>query len=337
MADAHPWPTGEWRQILAGAMTGVEELLGMHGLDPSCQGGPAAVDAEDLFAFRVPPAFAARAHRPEGDDGILPQVLPHAAEMESRDGFTVDPVGELAHPPRGGLLQKYRGRALVMVTGACAVHCRYCFRRHFPYEGHTSPEDWRSAVETLAGDPSISEVILSGGDPLTVPDARLARMVADLWELRHLRRLRVHTRMPIVLPQRVDRALVRWLAASPVPLVVVVHVNHPSEIDADVERGLSVLDSVGVRLLNQSVLLRGVNDDAAILAELSEKLFDVRVTPYYLHMLDPVAGAAHFEVPETRALQIMGQLREVLPGYLVPRLVREIPGAPSKVPVELQD
>jgi len=271
------------------------------------------------------------------DTDELLGFLPVAAEVEPEEGFTTDPVGELESPPDGGLLQKYHGRALLMVTGACAIHCRYCFRRHFPYAEHTVAGVWQETLRHLSDDRSISEVILSGGDPLTVPDDRLSTMVGELAALPHLRRLRIHTRLPIVLPERVDESLVEWLSEVRLPLIMVVHANHPAEIDGEVRRGLAMLGSTGITLLNQSVLLRGVNDNAGLLADLGETLFEAGVLPYYLHMLDPVVGAAHFQVAEEEALEIMTRLRRLLPGYLVPRLVREVAGAPSKVPVELQE
>jgi EF-P beta-lysylation protein EpmB len=225
---------------------------------------------------------------------------------------------------------------LIVATGACAVHCRYCFRRHFPYaEHHAMGEGWQAALDCLAADPGIAELILSGGDPLTLPDARLAELARSAAGLPQLRRLRLHTRLPIVLPQRVDEALVGWLGAIPLPTVVVVHANHANEIDDDVRRALAVLRATGASLLNQSVLLAGVNDSAEALAGLSEALFDAGVLPYYLHLLDPVAGAAHFEVAEDAARGLLAEVTSRLPGYLVPKLVREVPGAPAKVSIDL--
>jgi EF-P beta-lysylation protein EpmB len=234
------------------------------------------------------------------------------------------------------VLHKYHGRALVMVTGACAVHCRYCFRRHFPYVDHAAAgAGFEASIARITADPGITEVILSGGDPLTVPDLRLEGLARSLAAIPHVRRLRIHTRLPIVLPQRVDADLARWLGGLGVPVVVVVHANHANEIDSDVRRALAALDATGVTLLNQAVLLAGVNDSADALADLSDTLFDAGVLPYYLHMLDPVEGAAHFEVSEEKARLLHTELIACLPGYLVPRLVREVEGAPSKVGVDL--
>lgn len=266
---------------------------------------------------------------------MLSQVLPVAVEDDEVPGFSANPVGELGLVNGHGVLSKYRGRSLVVATGACAIHCRYCFRRHFPYREEQSGDGrYLRALGTIAADDSIEEVILSGGDPLILPDDRLAELVGRITEIPHVRRLRIHTRMPVALPERVDEALVGWIAACRVPVVVVIHANHPREIDGTVERALGALDAAGVRLLNQAVLLRGVNDSVGAIEELSTRLFNCGVLPYYLHLLDRVAGAAHFEVNEDRALEIMESLRARLPGYLVPKLVREVEGAPSKITVK---
>ncbi len=336
MADrSNPWPAGEWRGILAEAVTDSATLDLRLRLDPA---GAAAADAEHQFPVRVPRGFLSRIPAGSAGDPLLLQIRPTAAENMTIEGFTDDPVGELQSRPSEGVLQKYRGRALLLVTSACAVHCRYCFRRHFPYDDHTmTGATWFQAIERISGDPELSEVILSGGDPLTVPDDRLSRLAREIATIPHIRRLRIHTRLPIVLPERVDEGLVGWISTLGLPLIMVVHTNHPREIDGDVRRALGVLRNAGVILFNQAVLLRGVNDSAEVLAELSEALIAVGVTPYYLHLLDRVQGAAHFEVPETEALGLVAELRQRLPGYLVPRLVREVPGAASKVPVELQE
>jgi EF-P beta-lysylation protein EpmB len=231
-----------------------------------------------------------------------------------------------------GVLHKYQGRVLLTATGACAVHCRYCFRRHFPYtDANPAADQWCAALAHIAGDKSITEVILSGGDPLTLSDRRLENFTRQLEVIPHVRRLRLHTRLPIVLPERVNDELRGWLGATRLKTVVVVHANHAQEIDASVRVALAHLKGAGVELLNQSVLLRGINDSADALARLSEVLFDAGVLPYYLHMLDKVQGAAHFEVDETAARSLMAELNRRLPGYLVPRLVREIAGSPGKV------
>ncbi|OGI52148.1 MAG: EF-P beta-lysylation protein EpmB, partial [Candidatus Muproteobacteria bacterium RIFCSPLOWO2_01_FULL_60_18] len=265
-------------------------------------------------------------------DPLLRQVLPLAEECLTAEGFGTDPVGDLAAMAAPGVLHKYQARVLLTVTGACAVHCRYCFRRHFPYaDANPATGQWHAALDYIAGDDTITEVILSGGDPLTLSDRRLAEFTRQLETIPHLRRLRLHTRLPIVLPERVNDELLAWLGDTKLKTVMVVHANHAQEIDASTRSALGELKAIGTELLNQSVLLCGVNDSADALAALSEKLFEAGVLPYYLHMLDKVQGAAHFEVNETAARQLMTELNRRLPGYLVPRLVREIPGMPGKV------
>jgi EF-P beta-lysylation protein EpmB len=284
--------------------------------------------------MRVPRAYARRMRRGDPADPLLRQVLPLAAEREQTPGFSSDPVGEHAARRGAGVLHKYRGRALLITTGACAVHCRYCFRRHFPYtEAHAADNEWEDAVKVIAGDTTLREVILSGGDPLTLTTNRLARLVHKLEAIPHVSRLRLHTRLPIVLPARVEDSLLELLARGRLKSVLVVHANHPNEIDDEVAAALARLAGAGIALFNQAVLLRGVNDDAAALTELSEVLFEAGVTPYYLHLLDRVQGAAHFEVDIDTARALHRQLRENLPGYLVPQLVQEVAGEPFKQPV----
>jgi L-lysine 2,3-aminomutase len=330
-----------WRQILADGVQSTEELLGLLGLDPETVAGPAGAVAAagGQFPVRVPRGFVARMTPGDPRDPLLLQVLPTARETEPVPGFTPDPLREAGVSPVPGLLHKYRGRVLVMVTGACAVHCRYCFRRHFPYGDHAlTGEAVERVAAYVAADPSVTEVILSGGDPLSLPDDKLAALVERLAGAPHLRRLRVHTRLPVVLPERVDDALVAWLEASAgrgLAPVVVLHANHPREVSAAVAAAVARLRRAGVTVLNQSVLLAGVNDHPDTLAELSETLFAAGVVPYYLHLLDPVAGAAHFEVGEERAVEVVRALSARLSGYLVPRLVREEPGAAGKVPRDL--
>jgi EF-P beta-lysylation protein EpmB len=304
-------------------------LLAALELDPAWL--PAAQAAARLFPLRVPRAFVARMRRGDPLDPLLRQVLPLAEECLTHSGFGADPVGDLAAMAAPGVLHKYAGRVLLTATGACAVHCRYCFRRHFPYaESRAGTDHWQAALDYLAQDQSLREVILSGGDPLTLSDRRLSEFIHAAADIAHLERLRIHTRLPVVLPERVTPELVRTLTSTRLATVVVIHANHANEIDDAVLGASARLRSAGVTLLNQSVLLRGVNDSADALANLSEKLFSLGVLPYYLHLLDRVQGAAHFEVPEDEARDLMAQLTARLPGYLVPRLVREVAGAPGK-------
>lgn len=319
-----------WQRELSEAISSPEELLQTLGLDRSLL--PAANKAAANFRLRVPRGYVARMRAGDPSDPLLRQVLPVERELDEMPDFTSDPLGEHAALRAPGLLQKYRGRALMITTSACAVHCRYCFRREFPYSEQTADSPrWRAALSEIGRDPSVEEVILSGGDPLSLSDARLKSLTDALATIAHVRRLRLHTRQPVVLPSRVDEGLLGWLKTVRIPTVFVLHVNHPNEIDAHVRAACEKLRVSGVTLLNQSVLLRGVNDDVEVLAELSCRLFDTGVLPYYLHVLDHVRGAAHFEVPEEEARAIAGQLAARLSGYLVPRLVREIYGAPAKV------
>jgi EF-P beta-lysylation protein EpmB len=319
----------DWQQSLANVITDPAELLSLLGLETKLLAP--AIAAAAAFRLKVPREFVARMQPGNAADPLLRQVLPLGEELAAVAGFQGDPLAEAAQTRAPGLLQKYRGRVLVIASGSCAVNCRYCFRREFPY-GDNTPDraQWQQLLELLAGDDSIEEVILSGGDPLVASNRRLQALLASLDELPHLRRLRIHTRLPVVIPARIDRELVDLLAGSRLASVMVIHANHANELDDHVQRAMALLADAGVHLLNQSVLLRGVNDSVTALTELSQRLFACRVLPYYLHLLDPVSGAAHFDVPEVQARQLVGAVGAGLPGYLVPRLVREIPGQPAK-------
>jgi EF-P beta-lysylation protein EpmB len=265
-------------------------------------------------------------------DPLLRQVLPLSEELAPEPGFVSDPVGEQRALRAPSLLKKYTGRALIITTAACPVHCRYCFRREFPYSKVAEDSQrFSQAIAAIASDSTIEEVILSGGDPLTLSDERLAQLTDALSGIAHVKRIRVHTRTPVVLASRVDEGLLGWVRGVQRPLIFVLHSNHPRELDEGVAGACARLREHGVVLLNQSVLLAGVNDDPEVLAALSRRLFEVGVLPYYLHLLDRVKGAAHFEVAEDRAVKIAGELAALLPGYLVPRLVREMAAAPAKV------
>ncbi|HEX8757449.1 MAG TPA: EF-P beta-lysylation protein EpmB [Steroidobacteraceae bacterium] len=319
-----------WQQELAEAITSVEELADALGLSPAQLG--AAPGAGRHFPLRVPRPFVARMRRGDPSDPLLRQVLPVAAELADVAQFVPDPVGESSAMRAPALLQKYRGRALLITTAACAVHCRYCFRREFPYAQQSGEAPrWGEALAEIAADSSLEEIILSGGDPLSLSNARLEGLTRSLGAIPHVRRIRVHTRQPVVLPSRVDEGLLQCLRATTRPIVFVLHVNHPNELDAQLAAACAKLRATGVTLLNQSVLLAGINDSLEVLSQLSLRLFDAGVLPYYLHALDPVSGAAHFAVPDPRARALAGQLAANLPGYLVPRLVREVAGAPAKV------
>jgi EF-P beta-lysylation protein EpmB len=317
-----------WQAELRDAVRDVAELAALLELPADVV--RARVAAASAFPLLVPRGFVARMRKRDPDDPLLLQVLPLAIENSVPAGYSGDPLGEqaVAHE---GLLRKYAGRALLIASGACPVHCRYCFRRWFPYQTQLAARaDWSSALAALRAAPDIEEVILSGGDPLSLSNRRLSTLLRMLETIPSLRRVRIHTRFPIMLPTRVDRGLLELLAATSLQTIVVVHANHAREIDSAVAGALQALRRNIDQLLNQSVLLRGVNDRADTLVALSERLFECGALPYYLHMLDPVAGAAHFVVEESLALELMQEMRAALPGYLVPRLVREIPGKPSK-------
>jgi EF-P beta-lysylation protein EpmB len=310
------------------------ELLQVLELDRCL--GPAHT-AAGCFPLRVPRGFVARMGRRNPHDPLLRQVLPLEDELHTAPGYVSDPVGDRTAIRAPGLLHKYHGRALLIATQACAVHCRYCFRRHFPYrDNHAAGNGWRTAMEYVASQPTIQEVILSGGDPLVLNDERLQNLVARLANIQHLKRLRIHSRLPVVIPERITNALLRSLTRTRLRTAVVIHINHPQEIDPKVHSALSRMRSSGIPVLNQAVLLRGVNDEVDTLMGLSTALFEAGVLPYYLHLLDKVQGAAHFAVEDTIALHLHRQLSAKLPGYLVPRLVRDAPGTSAKLPLEPQ-
>jgi EF-P beta-lysylation protein EpmB len=329
-ADAAP---ARWQRLWRDAVRDPRELLALVGLPELA--GRVSEAAAAQFPLRVPRGFVARMRPGDAADPLLRQVLPLDDEDRIVPGFVLDAVGDRAARGGTGIVHKYEGRALLVATGSCAIHCRYCFRRHFPYGEETAAAgQWREALAYLAADPGLSEVLLSGGDPLSLATPKLAEFTDALAGLPHVRRLRLHTRLPVVLPERVDDALLAWLSALPQQRVVVIHANHANEIDDRVARALAELRRAGATLLNQAVLLRGVNDGVEAQAALSERLFEAGVLPYYLHQLDRVAGTAHFEVPDAEALALHAALAARLPGYLVPRLVREVAGAPAKLPLE---
>lgn len=320
-----------WQTLLSQAITDPAELL--RELDLPLELLPATLLASGSFRLRVPRGFVARMRRGDRHDPLLRQVLPLGEEQDEVAGYVNDPLQELAAMPVPGLLHKYQGRVLLTTTGACAVHCRYCFRRHYPY-GEANPQrNQQQTLDYLRRHSEVSEVILSGGDPLTLSDGKLGQFTQALHGISHVKRLRIHSRVPVVLPERVDSGLLGWLHATRLQTVLVIHSNHPNEIDPAVQAAMQRLRTAGVSLLNQSVLLRGVNDQPDTLTALSERLIAAGVLPYYLHQLDPVRGAAHFAVTDDTAKLLINQLRDRLPGYLVPRLVREEAGQAAKTPV----
>ena len=327
-----PSSPSRWQQLWREAVRDPRELLALLGLDPAALGVSDAAAAQ--FPLRVPRGFVAKMRHGDPHDPLLRQVLPLDAEMKPMPGFSLDAVGDGAAKAADGVIRKYRGRALLIATGSCAVHCRYCFRRHFDYATETAAAgNWREAVDLIRADTDIDEVILSGGDPWSLSTAKLTELTDALTTVPHLKRLRVHTRLPVVLPERVDAPLLAWLRGLPWPMTVVLHANHANEIDCSVERACRALREAGVTLLNQAVLLRGVNDSVDALAALSERSHAAGVLPYYLHQLDRVQGSAHFEVHDDEARRLHAALAARLSGYLVPRLVREVAGDPGKRPL----
>lgn len=335
-ADLEVCIRGDWHRSLACAIRDPDELISRLGLDDALR-APARAAAE-RFPLLVPESYLQRMRPGDPDDPLLRQVLPAGDELQEAPGFVADPVGDAASKAAPGLLHKYAGRALLIATGSCAVHCRYCFRREYPYQDEPRRmDDWTPALQAIEADPSLHEIILSGGDPLMLTDARLAAIIERIAAIPHVRRLRVHSRLPIVLPDRVTPDLLDVLRGTRLTPIMVVHANHPAEIVGDCCDALAALVQSGVTTLNQAVLLRGVNDDADVLAALCERLIDVGVLPYYLHQLDRVRGGQHFETGIDRGLAMIEELRERLPGYAVPRYVREVAGERSKTPLESAD
>ncbi|AFJ02316.1 Lysyl-lysine 2,3-aminomutase [Methylophaga frappieri] len=321
--------TPNWQQELANAIHDPAELLNRLGLNHHTEVLTAAQTRS--FPLRVTQSYLSKMRFADITDPLLRQVLPLTDETLPAEGFLTDPVGDNAAIKSAGILQKYHGRALLLMTGACAIHCRYCFRRHFPYsESNPLASQWSQTCAAIAEDDTLTEIIMSGGDPLVINDRKLIQIVSDLEQIPHLKRLRIHTRLPLVLPKRITPGLLDLLRTTRLKVVMVIHANHGNEIDLQTATALGQLREAGCELLNQAVLLRGVNDNAKSLVELSERLSDAQVMPYYLHLLDKVAGAQHFDVTEQEGIAFIQQMRTKLPGYLVPRLVREIAGEPNK-------
>lgn len=318
-----------WSASLKKAIRSSNQLLEILGLPRDS----ASQLADKEFPVLAPREYVRRMRAGDPDDPLLKQVLGIHSEVTGQDGL-LDPVGDQAVQLIPGLLQKYRHRALLIVSGACAVHCRYCFRRHFPYQlAPKGLSGWQPALKRIAQDPSIEEVILSGGDPLSVRDEILAELMDWLNQIQHIRRIRIHTRFPVVIPGRICDRLIEWVSGSRCAVYFVLHFNHAAEIDSAIAEKTRRLRYAGATLLNQSVLLQGINDSLEAQRDLCKALIDLQILPYYLHQLDRVKGALHFEVSDDRAKAILDGLRRELPGYAIPQLVREIAGQPHKVPL----
>lgn len=321
--------TPDWKQQLSQAVSSIDQLLSLLKLNPDQLGISHSAAAQ--FALKVPYSFIARMRPGDPRDPLLLQVLPLAAEMVETQDYNHDPLHESQHNPVAGIVHKYANRLLLIISPVCAINCRYCFRRHFPYaENRQSKEQWQSALDYIRNDTTINEVIFSGGDPLTANDQFLAWLCEQIADIAHIKRLRIHTRLPVVIPARIDQRFLHWATATRLKTIVVLHINHANEIDAELATAIRKMVDAGIQVFNQTVLLRGINDSATILAQLSEALFDCGVVPYYLHLCDPVAGAQHFDLEEDIARHIYAQLQALLPGFLLPKLVREIPGKKSK-------
>lgn len=322
-----------WQKELALSFTDPKKLLEYLNL-------PAAVYAEDirarrLFPMRVPKHFADLMQPGDRDDPLLQQVFPSHAEFQSVAGFTTDPLLEQRNQTPG-LLHKYKSRALLIVKGGCAVNCRYCFRRHFPYADNSpSRHEWQHTLVAIDSDPNINEIILSGGDPLMAKDTQLANMAEHITTMPHIKRLRIHTRLPVVIPERINTEFLDWVGKLNLQRVMVLHINHANEVSAQLADKVRLLKECGVTILNQAVLLKGINDNTQAQVALSEALFEAGILPYYLHLLDKVEGAAHFDVDRQTAVKIMQGVIAELPGFLVPKLVREVGGESAKTPIDL--
>lgn len=319
----------KWQQILSDLITNPKDLTKYLGLNEADR--PASLMAQTQFPMKVPMPFIAKMNKADWNDPLLKQVWPAQQEELADSRYVTDPLAEAASNPIPGLLHKYHGRVLLTAAPHCAVHCRYCFRRHFDYEENApSRVLWQRCFDYINADSSIEEVILSGGDPLALADKQLSWLLDELESIDHITTIRIHTRLPIVIPQRVTEELVGVLSQRKIKLVMVIHCNHPQELCAQSNLSLNTLSANGVILMNQSVILKDVNDNTDCLVELSRKLFSVNVLPYYLHLPDEVAGTAHFDVSKSRALELLAQMQTQLPGYLVPKLVKEEAGEPSK-------
>lgn len=322
-----------WQSQLSELITDPLELLENLQLSPE-QLLSGAILASKQFKLRVPRAFVGKMKVGDPLDPLLLQVLPHHLELEDHPGYVTDPLDEESANHIPGVLHKYQSRFLLTLTGACAVHCRYCFRRHFPYqENLPKNEDWLNIQNYLSAQTQINEVILSGGDPLTLSNRKLALWIERLESIAHIKILRIHSRVPIVIPNRLDDELVSLLKNSRLRIILVVHSNHAAELDDFTCLKLSHVAQQNILVMNQAVLLKGVNDSAQTLVDLSHRLFDANILPYYLHVLDKVKGAHHFDLEAAKIDLIYKEVLASLPGYLVPKLVREIAGQQNKTPL----
>jgi len=331
--DLHLCDEKSWQKSLRDVITDPEQLLKLLDIAPDEY--LQHFKARKLFPVRVPLSFINRMKKGDFEDPLLKQVMPLSKEFLVTDGYSDDPLNE-HDTVAEGLLHKYKNRVLMIVKSACAINCRYCFRRHFPYQDNSpNKQRWQSALDYISAHDEISEVIFSGGDPLMANDDHLAWLIDKVEQIPHISRLRIHSRLPVVMPNRITSKLVTLLKNSRLKATMVLHINHPNEINDELREALEPLREARIPLFNQSVLLRGVNDDADVLIKLSEYLFDAGIQPYYLHLFDAVQGAAHFDVTEADAVAIVKNMLANLPGFLMPKLVREIAGQTNKTPINL--
>lgn len=322
----------EWQNLLANAIRDPQVLF--EYLELPRDQLKQSYQASEKFKLLAPLSFVNKIEKGNWNDPLLKQILPNPEELKVVEGYVSDPVGDLSAGLSPGVLKKYHGRALIVTTGACAIHCRYCFRQEYPYTDlNPARNQWKDTIDTIVNDTSINEIILSGGDPLVLSDERLADLCEQLVAIPHIDTLRLHTRLPVALPERIDSAFLNWFGELNINKVMVIHANHPNEIDENIGYRLQALRQVGVTVLNQSVLLKGVNDNVDTLEKLSRALFKYQILPYYLFVLDKVQGAAHFDMQDDNGVRLVEGLRDRLPGYLVPKLVREISGKRSKTPI----
>lgn len=319
----------EWQHYVATAVKNLNDLA--KYFNKSASDWLNGLDAQKAFNLMVPTPYLNRINPDDANDPLLLQILPKQEEMQTVSGYVLDPLAEGQFNPQKALVHKYKSRVLVIASGSCAINCRYCFRRHFPYgDNHLAQSEWQNLLDYVKEHPEINEVILSGGDPLMMKDKQLAARVQALEALPQITRLRIHTRLPVVIPQRVNDEMLQWINNTRLKVVVVLHINHANEIDATVSQAALKLKEAGVTLLNQGVILKGINDSVSAQVNLSERLFAANIMPYYIFTLDPVQGAAHFDVSIEQAQELMGQVAAELPGYLVPKLAKEVPGEKAK-------
>lgn len=315
-----------WRQIQRENFTDWTKLLTHLELDS--ERAEQVLLKNPKFLLNIPKRLVQKMAHGNWDDPILLQFLPTTKELENTALFVLDPVGDRTSRKKPKLLQKYHGRALIICTSACAMHCRYCFRQHFDYQ--TSDLLFKEELDEIAKEPSLSEILLSGGDPLSLSDSQLEPLLGALDQIPHVKRIRFHTRFPMGIPERIDERFLHMLASCKKQILFIIHCNHAREFDQDILQKLKKVQQLGIPVLSQSVLLKNVNDSVEVLQNLFLLLIDNGILPYSLNQMDRVQGAAHFEVPEETGIRLMTQLQALVPGYALPKYIREIPGQPQK-------